>query len=89
MGRFTSAAKYEKELGDLAKEESKIDQALLHYKKAADYYSSEDQTRLCASSAESNDAKPRGSDIVVNFDAFGQCSLCVVDGDDRFSEPQH
>jgi|Transcript_27711 alpha-soluble NSF attachment protein len=44
MGRFTSAAKYEKELGDLAKEESKIDQALLHYKKAADYYSSEDQT---------------------------------------------
>lgn len=44
MGRFTNAAKYQKELGGMFKADGKEDKAIEHYRRAADYYHGEDQT---------------------------------------------
>jgi tetratricopeptide (TPR) repeat protein len=40
-GRFSTAAKYEKDLGEMYETEGDLENAIKHYQKAADYYEGE------------------------------------------------
>lgn len=47
MGRFSTAAKLEKETGELYEKENDLENAVAHYKAAADYYEGENSKRYC------------------------------------------
>ncbi|KAK8803416.1 hypothetical protein WA158_001110 [Blastocystis sp. Blastoise] len=44
MGRFSAAAKLEKEIGELCESNSEEEKAIQHFQKAADYFNGEDST---------------------------------------------
>lgn len=44
-GKFTTAAKLEKELGEMLEEEQELEGAILHLQTAYDYYDGEGQKR--------------------------------------------